>query len=100
MAKEIDRKFLVKTALWRAMVAERSIGRIICRRSRSASCACALPGTVVFLPSSGSPPGVRRLEFECPIPLPDATVMLDQLYERPLIEKTRHREVDCPSATE
>ena len=37
MAKEIDRKFLVKAALWRTMAAERSIGRIICRRSRSAS---------------------------------------------------------------
>jgi len=33
MAKEIDRKFLVKTALWRAMTAECSIGRVICRRS-------------------------------------------------------------------
>jgi CYTH domain-containing protein len=36
---------------------------------------------------------VSRLEFEYPIPLADATVMLDQLCERPLIEKTRHREV-------
>jgi len=56
--------------------------------------------TVVFLPSRGSRPGVRRLEFEYPIPLPDATVMLDQLRERTLIEKTRHREVDWPPATE
>jgi adenylate cyclase len=55
---------------------------------------------VVFLPSRGSRPGVRRLEFEYPIPPPDAMVMLDQLCERTLIEKTRHREVDCPSATE
>jgi CYTH domain-containing protein len=53
MAKEINRKFLVKTALWRAMAAERSIGRVICRRSRSASCACASPGTVVFLAIKG-----------------------------------------------
>jgi CYTH domain-containing protein len=34
MAKEVNRKFLVKAALWRAMAAERSIGRIICRRSK------------------------------------------------------------------
>lgn len=98
MAKEIDRKFLIKAALWRAMAAECSIGRVICRRSRSASRAHCR--TVVFLPSRGSRPGVRRLEFEYPIPLPDATVLLDQLCERTLIEKTRHREVDCPSATE
>jgi adenylate cyclase len=36
---------------------------------------------------------VSRLEFEYPIPLADAAVMLDQLCERPLIEKTRHIEV-------
>jgi CYTH domain-containing protein len=79
MAKEIDRKFLIKAALWRAMAAECSIGRVICRRSRSASRAHCR--TVVFLPSRGSRPGVRRLEFEYPIPLPDATVLLDQLCE-------------------
>jgi CYTH domain-containing protein len=49
MAKEIERKFLVNTALQRAMAAERSIGRVICRRSTSASCACALPGIIALL---------------------------------------------------
>jgi len=46
-----------------------------------------------FLTIKGLTTGVSRLEFEYPIPLPDATVMLDQLCERPLIEKTRYREV-------
>ena len=37
--------------------------------------------------------GLSRFEYEYPIPLSDATVMLDQLCERSLIEKTRYREV-------
>ncbi|OIQ69763.1 inorganic triphosphatase [mine drainage metagenome] len=99
MAKEDNRKFLVKAALWRAMAAERSIGRVICRRSRSASRA-RIAGPWFSYHQGAHYPGVRRLEFEYPIPLPDAMVMLDQLCERTLIEKTRHREVHCPSATE
>ncbi len=33
-----------------------------------------------------------RLEFEYPIPLPDATVLLDRLCEKPLVEKTRYKQ--------
>jgi len=46
-----------------------------------------------FLTVKGLTTGVSRLEFEYPIPLADTTVMLDQLCERPVIDKTRHREV-------
>jgi CYTH domain-containing protein len=34
--------------------------------------------------------GATRTEFEYPIPLADANAMLDELCERPIIEKTRH----------
>jgi adenylate cyclase len=37
--------------------------------------------------------GIGRLEFEYPIPREEAAVLLDELCERPLIEKTRHREM-------
>jgi CYTH domain-containing protein len=36
--------------------------------------------------------GVTRAEYEYDIPLADATAMLHDLCERPLIEKRRHRE--------
>jgi adenylate cyclase len=36
--------------------------------------------------------GVTRNEFEYEIPLGDALFLLDNLCERPLIEKTRYRE--------
>ena len=34
--------------------------------------------------------GNSRLEFEYPIPVADADQLLDELCEKPLIEKTRH----------
>ena len=42
-----------------------------------------------LLAIKGSAKGVSRLEFEYDIPEADATVMLEQLCEQPLIEKTR-----------
>ncbi|MGH2413508.1 MAG: CYTH domain-containing protein, partial [Microcystaceae cyanobacterium] len=35
--------------------------------------------------------GTSREEFEYPIPLEDAQMMLDNLCDRPLIEKTRYK---------
>ena len=35
--------------------------------------------------------GVTRLEFEYPISFEDCTTMLDQLAEKPIIEKTRYK---------
>jgi CYTH domain-containing protein len=92
MASETERKFLVDTALWRpegpgvlyrqgylSSVAERAV------RVR-------LAGDQGFLTIKGETTGITRLEFEYPIPREDAAMMLDRLCERPLIEKTRHRE--------
>ncbi len=35
---------------------------------------------------------ITRLEFEYPLPLADATTLLDRLCEKPLVEKTRYKE--------
>lgn len=91
MAKEIERKFLVVGDSWRSLgiyelyrqgylstVAERTVRvRII--------------GSMAFLTIKGLTEGVSRLEFEYPIPLADAQLMLDNLCERPLIEKIRYK---------
>ncbi|MGO8713107.1 MAG: CYTH domain-containing protein [Rhizomicrobium sp.] len=50
-------------------------------------------GEKAYLTVKGLTVGISRLEFEYPIPVADAAVMLDRLCERPLIEKTRHREM-------
>lgn len=49
-----------------------------------------IAGAQAFITVKGRSRGVTRLEFEYPIPLAYAGHMLDELCERPLVEKTRH----------
>lgn len=51
-----------------------------------------LAGSDAFLTVKGITRGRSRLEFEYAIPSADAAQMLDELCERPLIEKTRFKE--------
>jgi CYTH domain-containing protein len=44
-----------------------------------------------YLTVKGETKGATRLEFEYEIPVDDACQMLDELCERPLIEKTRRK---------
>jgi CYTH domain-containing protein len=93
MAKEIERKFLVDAALWRAETAGTLYRQGYLSSVKERVVRVRIAGDRGFLTIKGITTGVSRLEFEYPIPLADATVMLDRLCERPLIEKTRHREV-------
>lgn len=92
MPLEIERKFLVHTALWRADPARAS-------RYRQGYL-CGAPDVVVrvrtadsaaFLTVKGATQGITRLEFEYPIPIADANEMLDALCGGAIIEKTRYR---------
>jgi adenylate cyclase len=51
-----------------------------------------LAGDRGYLTVKGLTSGISRSEFEYPIPIADAAAMLDELCERPLIEKTRYCE--------
>jgi CYTH domain-containing protein len=93
MPKEIERKFLVDTALWRAEADGTLYRQGYLSSVKERVVRVRIAGDRGFLTIKGITTGVSRLEFEYPIPLADATVMLDGLCERPLIEKTRHREV-------
>ena len=88
MAKEIERKFLVKEGAWRNekgtqyrqgylnSVKERVV------RVRTID-------DKAYLTIKGLTVGASRLEFEYEIPRPDADQLLD-ICEQPLIEKTRY----------
>lgn len=93
MAEEIERKFLVNTALWRPMGAGTLYRQGYLSSVNERVVRVRIAGDCGFLTIKGLTTGVSRLEFEYPIPLDDATMMLDRLCERPLIEKTRHREI-------
>lgn len=92
MATEIERKFLVTDESWRADADAGTPyrqGYIV--GARHASVRVRLEGQAAYLNIKSATLGVRRLEFEYPVPLEDAQVMLESLCNKPLIEKTRHR---------
>jgi CYTH domain-containing protein len=92
MAKEIERKFLVKSDAWRSM----GVGMLYCQ----GYIATEHPGITVrvrivgdqgYLTLKGKTEGIARSEFEYPIPIEDAKIMLETLCDRPFIEKTRYK---------
>lgn len=91
MSLEVERKFLVKGDAWRAL------GEPVLIRQ---GYLCAEPVRVVRVRTSGERAwltvkgmniGATRLEFEYPIPLKDASDMLDGFCDRPILEKRRTR---------
>ena len=93
MATEIERKFLVNAQLWRPAAAGVLYRQGYLSLVKERVIRVRIAGEQGFLTIKGLTTGICRLEFEYPIPLCDATVMLDELCERPLIEKTRHHEI-------
>lgn len=91
MAIEIERKFLVVGDEWRSLGVGTVYrqGYIVSGRGRTVRVRVA--GDRAYLTIKGPAAGFSRSEFEYPIPLADATELLDTLCDRPLIEKTRHK---------
>jgi len=91
MATEIERKYLVNTALWRPADAGIRYSQGYLSLAKERVVRVRVAGTKGFLTIKGPSFGIRQ--FEYPIPLDDAAAMLEGLCERPLIDKTRHREM-------
>lgn len=91
MAKEIERKFLVKDdETWRSVKGEiYRQGYLSTVKERTVRVRTI--GSRGYLTIKGLTKGATRLEFEYDIPVEDARQMLDELCERPLIEKTRRK---------
>ena len=93
MAIEIEHKYLVKAGLWHPDGAGQVYRQGYLSSAKDRVVRVRIAGDRGFLTIKGSSDGLSRLEFEYPVPLADAAVMLDTLCERPIIEKTRHREM-------
>ncbi|MGM0595128.1 MAG: CYTH domain-containing protein [Pseudomonadota bacterium] len=91
MATEIERKFLVTDARWRdaANGGTRFRQGYIVGAER-ASVRVRIEGERANINIKSATLGVRRLEYEYPVPLNEAEEMLDALCEKPQIEKTRY----------
>lgn len=91
MAREIERKFLVRGEGWRRHAHE---GICIRQGYLSLEGACSsrvrIAGSQAYLNLKSATLGVSRTEFDYPIPLADAEQILGDLCIKPLIEKTRY----------
>ncbi|RAM49612.1 MAG: adenylate cyclase [Hapalosiphonaceae cyanobacterium JJU2] len=91
MAKEIERKFLVKGDNWRKLAE----GSVYCQgyiaTQKEATVRVRIVGNQGYLTIKSPSVKYSRSEFEYPIPIEDAQEMLDKLCDRPIIEKTRYK---------
>ena len=92
MAKEIERKFLVKAGAWRnEKGTQYRQGYLNTKKERVVRVRTI--DDKGFLTIKGLTVGASRLEFEYEIPRQDADRLLD-LCEKPLIEKRRYKVVE------
>lgn len=91
MPIEIERKFLLANDHWRAQ----SDKGVVMRQgylsgSKRSSVRVRIAGEQANLNIKSTTLGITRQEYEYPIPLTDASELLDTLADGPLIEKTRY----------
>lgn len=91
MAQEIERKFLVRGTAWRDLASGVLYRQGYLSTSEDRSVRVRVAGEKAHLTIKGRSRGAIRTEFEYEVPWADAQLMLDELCERPLIEKTRYR---------
>ena len=91
MAKEIERKFLVKDNSWRAGAAGKCYRQGYLSTDKERTVRVRTAGDKGFITVKGASIGATRPEYEYEIPLSDANEMLDTICAHPLIEKTRYR---------
>lgn len=91
MATEIERKFLLKSDEWRSLASGTVYcqGYITARQGKTVR--VRIIGDQGYLTVKGRSSGISRLEFEYEIPVEDAKEMLENLCDRPFIEKIRYK---------
>jgi len=88
---EIERKFLLKGDEWR------SFGKPVLYRqgylshSKERTIRVRMAGEKCYLTIKGISKGAKRMEYEYQIPGEDCRAMLNDLVEKPIIEKNRYR---------
>ncbi len=93
MAKEIERKFLVRDESFRELAEySRKIkqGYMTEKNSNGTSFRVRIADDRAYLTVKGKPVGISRAEFEYPIPVADAEDMLKSFCASRIIEKTRY----------
>jgi len=93
MAKEIERKYLINSAIWVPQNEGTHFKQGYLNAQKERVVRVRIEGTRAKLTIKGLTTGVTRAEFEYLIPVEDAAILLDNLCEQPLIDKHRHKEI-------
>jgi len=90
MAREIERKFLVKGNSWRTGIEGKTLKQGYLSTNTERVVRIRVIGNQGYLTIKGINVGVTRAEYEYKIPIEDANAMLNTLCEQPIIEKLRY----------
>jgi adenylate cyclase len=93
LAFEIERKFLVDVTRWSPNGAGVHLVQGYLSSQPERVVRVRIAGDHAKLTIKGKTTGIRRVELEYDIPFADAQLMLDEMCERPLIDKHRYTEV-------
>ena len=92
MAKEIERKFLIKRELWQPQRPGVEIRQGYLSLDPERTVRVRTIGAKGYLTIKGKNQGISRTELEYEIPYEEASQMLEELCLHPLVEKTRYLE--------
>ncbi len=90
MGIEIERKFLVASDAWRSEVISSTLMRQGYLGGSATTIRIRSTGTAAFLTIKGRANGISRTEFEYPIPVEDAEIMLGSMTKNSIVEKIRY----------
>ncbi len=91
MATEIERKYLVVGDAWRALGHGTAYRQGYLSTVKERTVRVRTIGDKGFLTIKGITVGATRSEYEYKIPVADADEILDDLCEKPIIEKNRYK---------
>jgi CYTH domain-containing protein len=91
MAKEIERKFLVKNEDFKKRAEGVMYRQGYLNSVKERAVRVRTVGDRAFLTVKGITVGATRAEYEYEIPFADCNAMLDDLAEKPIIEKKRYK---------
>jgi CYTH domain-containing protein len=91
MGKEIERKFLVIGDDWRSLGRGSVYSQGYLASEPRRTVRVRIADAKGYLTIKGATQGISRAEFEYEIPIEDAQQLLEQLCDRPFIQKTRYK---------
>ncbi len=91
MGTEIERKFLVKGDEWRSLAKGTNYRQGYLNSAKERVVRARTIDDKGYLTIKGITVSATRMEFEYEIPHADCTVLLDELCEKPIVEKKRYK---------